>query len=172
MVSQSPDLVLMLLLHYEHLFCLLDHIMLTNALYMQYHLKHQPKQANQQQQAQPRWVVACAWHWGAVAPWFGGATAPPMEREGAKLLEGRVAWLILLVVVSVCVVFCVLCFNWQPDNFPLFSGRIFIQFCNNWSSYFDGTDGYLRFISTISQTTVLFFWSYFFPVVIWTRRKT
>ncbi len=32
-----------------------------------------------------------------------------MEREGAKLLEGRVAWLILLVVVSVCVVFCVLC---------------------------------------------------------------
>jgi hypothetical protein len=32
-----------------------------------------------------------------------------MEREGAKLLEGRVAWLILLVIVSVCVVFCVLC---------------------------------------------------------------
>jgi hypothetical protein len=32
-----------------------------------------------------------------------------MEREGAKPLEGRVTWLILLVVVSVCVVFCVLC---------------------------------------------------------------
>jgi hypothetical protein len=32
-----------------------------------------------------------------------------MEREGVKLLEGRVARLILLVVVSVCVVFCVLC---------------------------------------------------------------
>ncbi len=32
-----------------------------------------------------------------------------MERKGAKLLEGRVAWLILLVVVSVYVVFCVLC---------------------------------------------------------------
>ncbi len=32
-----------------------------------------------------------------------------MERERAKPLEGRVAWLILLVVVSVCVVFCVLC---------------------------------------------------------------
>ncbi len=32
-----------------------------------------------------------------------------MEREGAKPLEGRVARLILLVVVSVCVVFCVLC---------------------------------------------------------------
>ncbi len=32
-----------------------------------------------------------------------------MEREGAKPLEGRVAQLILLVVVSVCVVFCVLC---------------------------------------------------------------
>ncbi len=31
------------------------------------------------------------------------------NREGAKLLEGRVARLILLVVVSVCVVFCVLC---------------------------------------------------------------
>ncbi len=32
-----------------------------------------------------------------------------MEKEGAKLLKGRVAQLILLVVVSVCVVFCVLC---------------------------------------------------------------
>ncbi len=32
-----------------------------------------------------------------------------MEREGANPLEGRVARLILLVVVSVCVVFCVLC---------------------------------------------------------------
>ncbi len=41
MVSQSPGLVLMLLLHYEHLFCLLDHPMLMNALYMQYHLQHQ-----------------------------------------------------------------------------------------------------------------------------------
>ncbi len=41
-----------------------------------------------------------------------------MEREGAKLLEGRVAWLILLVVVSVCVVFCVLC---CLQNNPAFS---------------------------------------------------
>ncbi len=32
-----------------------------------------------------------------------------MEREGTKPLEGRVAQLILLVVASVCVVFCVLC---------------------------------------------------------------
>ncbi len=32
-----------------------------------------------------------------------------MEREGAEPLEGRVAGLIMLVVVSVCVVFCVLC---------------------------------------------------------------
>jgi hypothetical protein len=32
-----------------------------------------------------------------------------MKREGAKPLEGRVAQLILLVVMSVCVVFCVLC---------------------------------------------------------------
>ncbi len=56
-----------------------------------------------------RQLAACAWHWGVAAPWFGGTTALPMEREGAKLLEGRVAWLILLVVVSVCVLFCVLC---------------------------------------------------------------
>ena len=41
-----------------------------------------------------------------------------MEREGAKLLEGRVAWLILLVVVSVCVVCCVLC---CLQNNPVFS---------------------------------------------------
>jgi hypothetical protein len=41
-----------------------------------------------------------------------------MEREGAKPLEGRVAWLILLVVVSVCVVFCVLC---CLQNNPVFS---------------------------------------------------
>ncbi len=39
-----------------------------------------------------------------------------MEREGAKLLEGRVARLILLVVVSVCVVFCVLCFVLPPKQ--------------------------------------------------------
>ncbi len=32
-----------------------------------------------------------------------------MEREGEKPLEGRVARPILLVVVSVCDVFCVLC---------------------------------------------------------------
>ncbi len=32
-----------------------------------------------------------------------------MEREGAKPLEGRVTRLILLAVVSVYVVFCVLC---------------------------------------------------------------
>ncbi len=44
-----------------------------------------------------------------------------MEREGAKLLEGRVARLILLVVVSVCVVFCILRSNRQPDNCTFFS---------------------------------------------------
>ncbi len=80
-----------------------------------------------------------------------------MEREGAKPLEGRVAQLILLVVVSVC---CVLCFVLQPTTIRLyffFSGRNFIQFCNNWCSYFDTTDGYLRFISTVGQTTVPFF---------------
>jgi hypothetical protein len=42
-----------------------------------------------------------------------------------------------------------------------FSGRIFFQFCNDWCLYFDTTDGYLRFISTVGQTTVPFF-----PVVI------
>jgi hypothetical protein len=42
-----------------------------------------------------------------------------MEREGAKPLEGRVARLILLVVVSVCVVFCVLCCGLQSN--PVFS---------------------------------------------------
>ncbi len=41
-----------------------------------------------------------------------------MEREGAKPLEGRVAWLILLVDVSVCAVFCVLC---CLQNNPVFS---------------------------------------------------
>ncbi len=41
LVSQSPDLVLMLLLHYEHILRILDHLMLMNALYMQYHLQHQ-----------------------------------------------------------------------------------------------------------------------------------
>jgi hypothetical protein len=81
-----------------------------------------------------------------------------MEREGAKTLEGRVARLILLVVVSVCVVFCVLCSNKRSDDCTFFfSGQIFFQFCNNWCSYFDTTDGYLRFISTVGQTTVPFF---------------
>ena len=41
-----------------------------------------------------------------------------MEREGAKLLEGSLARLILLVVVSVCAVFCVLC---CLQNNPVFS---------------------------------------------------
>jgi hypothetical protein len=84
-----------------------------------------------------------------------------MERERAEPLEGRVARLILLVVVSACVVFCVLCSNQRPDDCTFFSGRNFFQFCNNWCSYFDMTDSYLRFISTVSQTIVPFF-----PVVI------
>jgi preprotein translocase subunit SecG len=68
-----------------------------------------------------------------------------------------VAQLILLVVVSVCVVVCVLCSNQQPDDCTfLGGGRNFFQFCNN------TTDGYLRFISTVIQTTV----SFFFGVVI------
>ncbi len=47
-----------------------------------------PKQANQRQQAQAQWLAACVWSRGAEAPWFGGATALPMERERAKPLEG------------------------------------------------------------------------------------
>jgi hypothetical protein len=73
---------------------------------------------------------------------------------------GRVARLILLVVVSVCVVFCVLCF--LQNNLVFSSVTIFIQVRNNWCSYFDTTDGYLRFISTVGQTTVPFI----FQVVI------
>ncbi len=38
--------------------------------------------------------------------------------------------------------------------------------CDWWCSYFDTTDGYLRFIPTDGQTTVPFF-----PVVIWVKPK-
>jgi hypothetical protein len=73
-------------------------------------------------------------------------------------LEGRVAQLILLVIASVCIVFCVLCSNQRPDDCTFFfSGRNFFQFCNNWCLYFDRTYGYLRFISTVGKTTVPFF---------------
>ncbi len=54
-----------------------------------------------------------------------------MEREGAKPLEGRVAWLILLVVVSMmCVVFCVLPSNQQLEKTVpfLFPDVIFSSF--------------------------------------------
>ena len=51
-----------------------------------------------------------------------------MERKGAKPLEGRVAQLILLVVVSVCVVFCVLCSNRRPDDCTFFFGGNFFSF--------------------------------------------
>ncbi len=80
------------------------------------------------QQAQPWQVAACAWRWGAAVPWFGGATALPMEREGAKPLEGRVVRLTLLVVVSVCVVFCVLCSNQRPDICTFFPILILYSF--------------------------------------------
>ena len=48
--------------------------------------------------------MACAWHWGAAAPWFNGTTALPMERE-----EKAAGWWWLQLVV-VCVV---LCFVWM-----------------------------------------------------------
>ncbi len=83
--------------------------------------------------------------------------------------HGSSCWLLCLCVL--CFVFC------APTNDQMtvlfFFGRNFFKFGNNWCSYFYTTDGYLRFISTVGQTTVPFFFgSYFFPVVIWTRRKT
>ncbi len=53
-----------------------------------------------------------------------------MERERAKPLEGRVARVILLVVVSMmCVVFCVLPSNQQLETtVPFFSDVIFSSF--------------------------------------------
>jgi hypothetical protein len=53
-----------------------------------------------------------------------------MKREQAKPLEGRVAWLILLVVVSmICVVFCVLPSNQQLEmTEPFFLDVIFSSF--------------------------------------------
>jgi hypothetical protein len=59
-----------------------------------------------------------------------------------------------LVGCCVCVC-CVLCFMLQPTTrwlYLFFSSRNFFQFCNN------TTDGYLRFISTVGQTTLNFFW--------------
>jgi hypothetical protein len=64
-----------------------------------------------------------------------------------------------LVGCCVCVC-CVLCFVLQPKTrrlYLFFSGHNFFQFCNNWCSYFDATDGNLRFISTVGQMTVPFF---------------
>jgi hypothetical protein len=71
---------------------------------------------------------------------------------------GRYGGTAHLVGCCVCVC-CVLCFVLQPTTrrlYLFFSGRNFFQFCNNWCSYFDTTDCYLRFISTVSQTTVPF----------------
>ncbi len=90
---------------------------------------------------------------------LGDATALPMEREWAKPLEGRVARLILLVVVSVCVVFCVLCSNQRPDDCTFFLVVIISSFVIigvrilTWQTVIC----YLRCISTIGQTTVPFF---------------
>jgi hypothetical protein len=64
-------------------------------------------------------------------------------------------------------VLCVLCFVFcapteDQTTVPFFSGRNFFQFCNNWCLCFDTTDSYLRFISTLGQTTVPFFPVVFF----------
>jgi hypothetical protein len=87
-----------------------------------------------------------------------------MEREGAKPLEGRVARLILLVVVSVCVVFCVLC---CLQNNPAFSSVTISHIlksenyllCFSVGSYLHPSN-YNRKKGTViwpSQTTVPFF---------------
>ena len=55
-----------------------------------------------------------------------------MEREGEKLLEGRVARLILLVVVSGCVVCCVLC---CLQNNPVFSSVTISHILRNENQY-------------------------------------
>ncbi len=75
-----------------------------------------------------------------------------MEREGAKPLKGRVARLVLLVVVSMmCVVFCVLPSNRQLERrlYLFFPDVIFSQF---------PTDG--------QMTVHFFFGRNFFRVVI------
>ncbi len=59
---------------------------------------------NQQHRAQARQLATCVWHYGAVAPRFGGAAALPMEREG-EAPGGRAA----AHFVGFCVR-CVLCF--------------------------------------------------------------
>ncbi len=62
--------------------------------------------------------------------------------------HGSSCWLLCLCVL--CFVFC------APTNdqmtVPFFPG-------NNWCLYYDTMDGYLRFISTVGQTTVPFFFS-------------
>ena len=52
--------------------------------------------------------------------------------------------------------------TWRCRGGCLNTRRNFFQFFNNLCSYFDMIDGYLRFISTVGQTTVPFF----FRVVI------
>ena len=72
--------------------------------------------------------MACAWHWGAVAPWFNGAAALPTEREGKAA-----GWRQLKLVV-VCVVLCVVRFV-----LCCVSARItilFCPFCNHPCQYF------------------------------------
>ncbi len=96
-----------------------------------------------------------------------------MEREGAKPLEGRVARLILLVVVSMMsVVFCVLPSNQRLEmTVPFFSGRNFFQFpTDGWTTvrfffpvvFFSGCN--LNPLKNIaSQMTVHFFSGHYFP---------
>ncbi len=70
--------------------------------------------------------------------------------------HGSSCWLLCLCVL--CFVFCAPTDDHTTVPF-FFRVVIFFQFCNNWCSYFDTTDGYLRFISTIGQMTVPFFFS-------------
>jgi hypothetical protein len=111
-----------------------------------------------------------------------------MEREGAKPLEGRVARLILLVVVSMmCVVFCVLPSNqWLETTVPFFpdviyssfqmtAGRLYV-FCSG-RNYSGCNLNPLKNIA--GQTTVRFFSghyipakSYFYIIITWKKRSS
>ncbi len=63
------------------------------------------------------------------------------------------------------------------DLFQLMTRRLYVFFSSrnfsghSWCSYFDMTDGYLRFIPTVGQMTVPFFLVVIFPVVIWSAKE-
>ncbi len=112
----------------------------------------------ERQQAQPRQLMACTWRWGAAAPWLVAPLLYPWSERGQSPWRvgwhGSSCWLLCL-----CVLYFVFCVPTNDQTtVPFCLGRNFFQFCNNWCSYFETTDGYLRFVSTVNQTTVPFFY--------------